>query len=69
MMTLLFGLHSIAAQRGDGLRSEFLERMARPGAQVDSDRNFRTGESGEVAANREPDVPTNEIIRFPHRSS
>lgn len=24
MMTLLWGLHSIAAQRGDGLRSELL---------------------------------------------
>ncbi|MFK0166128.1 hypothetical protein [Rhizobium sp. NPDC090279] len=25
MKTLLYGLHSIAAQRGDGLRPEFLE--------------------------------------------
>jgi hypothetical protein len=29
MMTLLRGLHSIAAQRGDGLRPEFL-RMSTP---------------------------------------
>ncbi|MBN8953645.1 MULTISPECIES: hypothetical protein [unclassified Rhizobium] len=50
MMTMLYGLHSIAAQRGDGLRSEFLEVAwlvsARP---VDHPKLEMASSSGENA--------------------
>ncbi|MBV7521220.1 hypothetical protein [Ensifer sp. ENS12] len=54
MMTLLRGLHSIAAQRGDGLRPELL-RMITPSPALSGDERMGSAAIGEDTGGKPAD--------------
>ncbi len=61
MMTLLRGLHSIAAQRGDGLRPELLRRLVPSAPWSDIKRASDTGVDDKVS-----ESPTGVEGALPH---
>jgi hypothetical protein len=57
MMTLLLGLHAIAAQRGEGLRPEFLRMITGSSAWADVERM----DGASSVENTDDDNPVEEI--------
>jgi len=63
MMTLLRGLHSIAAQRGDGLRPELLRMITPPPAWPGDER------MGNAACGQDTDGKPADVMEQPTRSA
>jgi hypothetical protein len=73
MMSLLRGLHSIAAQRGDGLRPELLEMLTPSAAWSTIEKKSDIPPANGACASRdegpEHRAPTVEIMRLPARKT